>query len=264
MQLDLLTSSAGASPASPGASPGSSEGPTTTGISGRKCADLLPLLGLDGCLARTLRGLLATRWDSTEFSLTWKTSATPARRCVFRLVPSTRRTSGIGCGSWPTPNSVDHKGPNPLDRRTAADDDLPTRAVRAAWPTMRAGDGACRTVKFPPRDPKGRLEDAVASAVWPTPESSDGTGGRVSSEVGGKRPSGAKRAVTLGTVTAWATPQAHERTFTPRKVHHGAQLANEAAGATPNGSGASSTSGGGALSPAFVCWLMGYPAGWLD
>ena len=33
----------------------------------------------------------------------------------------------------------------------------------------------------------------------PTPEASDGTGGRVSSEMGGTRPSGAKRSVTLAT-----------------------------------------------------------------
>jgi hypothetical protein len=38
--------------------------------------------------------------------------------------------------------------------------------------------------------------------LLPTPESSDGTGGRVSLEKGGKRPSGAKRAVTLATAIA--------------------------------------------------------------
>jgi len=48
---------------------------------------------------------------------------------------------------------------------------------------------------------------------WPTPESSDATGGRVSKEVGGTRPSGAKRAVTLGTAASlagWPTPEAQE------------------------------------------------------
>jgi hypothetical protein len=45
-----------------------------------------------------------------------------------------------------------------------------------------------------------QLEAAVQ--LLPTPEASDATGGRVSSEMGGQRPSGSKRAVTLGTATA--------------------------------------------------------------
>lgn len=68
--------------------------------------------------------------------------------------------------------------------------------------------------------------------LWPTPERSDGSGGRVSAELGGTRPSGAKRAVTLGSAVAhegrlWPTATAHPRTHTPRPVHHGMQLANE-------------------------------------
>jgi hypothetical protein len=42
--------------------------------------------------------------------------------------------------------------------------------------------------------------------LLPTPEASDGTGGRVSSELGGTRPSGAKRAVTLATQLAFLLP----------------------------------------------------------
>ena len=55
---------------------------------------------------------------------------------------------------------------------------------------------------------------AMAAKLWPTPEASDGTGGRVSSELGGQRGSGAKRAVTLGTATAfWASPTASDGTL---------------------------------------------------
>jgi hypothetical protein len=42
--------------------------------------------------------------------------------------------------------------------------------------------------------------------LLPTPEASDGTGGRVSSELGGTRPSGAKRAVTLASQLAHLLP----------------------------------------------------------
>jgi hypothetical protein len=43
------------------------------------------------------------------------------------------------------------------------------------------------------------LPPSWSPPLLPTPESSDASGGRVSSEMGGTRPSGAKRAITLGT-----------------------------------------------------------------
>ena len=45
------------------------------------------------------------------------------------------------------------------------------------------------------------LADQVEHLL-PTPEASDGSGGRRSAEIGGTRPSGAKRAITLGTVAS--------------------------------------------------------------
>lgn len=50
--------------------------------------------------------------------------------------------------------------------------------------------------------PETLAERGGAPALLPTPESSDATGGRVASELGGVRPSGSKRAVTLGTALA--------------------------------------------------------------
>ena len=56
-----------------------------------------------------------------------------------------------------------------------------------------------------------------APTLLPTPEASDGTGGRVSSELGGTRPSGSKRAVTVATAVAHLlpTPQAHDSGSSP-------------------------------------------------
>lgn len=57
-----------------------------------------------------LRRRLA-RTGSTECSLIWKESATPAGRPLSRLVPSTRPTGATGSGLWPTPTAVDgHRG----------------------------------------------------------------------------------------------------------------------------------------------------------
>lgn len=64
--------------------------------------------------------------------------------------------------------------------------------------------------------------------VWPTPQASDATGGRVDSELGGRRPSGTKRSVTLATAVKFAD------------------------GIT------------GMLNPEWVEWLMGFPTGWTD
>jgi len=41
------------------------------------------------------------------------------------------------------------------------------------------------------------------------------------------------------------------------------QVAHQNTGATRSGSSAP-TDSPGALNPEFVCWLMGYPSGWLD
>src|SRR5690606_9619994 len=55
-----------------------------------------------------LRRRLA-RTGSTECSLTWRASDTPAGRPLSRLVPSTRPTDGTASGLWPTPTTRDHK-----------------------------------------------------------------------------------------------------------------------------------------------------------
>jgi len=73
---------------------------------------------------------------------------------------------------WPTPNAVDHKGPNPLDRRPASDDDLPTAVLRS-WPTPTAEDGESKDMSLARR--ASRLPDTLHGAAkqWPTPAARD-------------------------------------------------------------------------------------------
>ena len=101
------------SPASPGVSPGSSEAQKMTVTSGQKWQDLLKVCGLDGCLAKTFRGLLENRWASTECFLTWNVSATPQGRQVSRLVPSMPLTGAPESGLWPTPQEHDKVNGDP-------------------------------------------------------------------------------------------------------------------------------------------------------
>ncbi len=108
MQLDLeqLISSAEGFPVNPGVSPGSAAARKMTAISGLRCAELLPMSGLSGSLAKMCRGLMmSVSWASTACYLTWRDSATKQRRLKFRLVPSMPRTAEVDCGLLPTPDS---------------------------------------------------------------------------------------------------------------------------------------------------------------
>lgn len=97
-----LTSSPPATPASHSLSPGSDWARKMTATYGRKFTDWYLNSGpTDACL-RTLLG--TSIWASMTCYLTWKKSATPQGRLLFRLVPSAPPTVGIGSGlSLPTP-----------------------------------------------------------------------------------------------------------------------------------------------------------------
>ena len=88
--------------------PGSEEARKMTVTSGRKCCELYRKSGPIGLLVKTL--LVSSAWRSTRCFLTWKTSATPARRLLFRLVPSTPRTEETGSQLLPTIRASDSKG----------------------------------------------------------------------------------------------------------------------------------------------------------
>lgn len=62
-------------------------------------------------LGNKLRRLTASR-GSTLYALTWKVSATPAGRLIFRLRASGLQTSDSGFGGWATPAKRDYRTPN--------------------------------------------------------------------------------------------------------------------------------------------------------
>ena len=136
---------------------------------------------------------------------------------------------------------------------------------------------------------------AIERRLWPTPEASDATGGRVSKELGGTRPSGTKRAVTLGTAVSWPTPTANDwknagyqkgangNTFptlpgavgaakrwpTPT-ARLGDQRGPQAkryfdpARSNDLDDAVAASGATGQLNPTWVEWLMGFPLGWTD
>ena len=206
----------------------------------------------------------------------WPTSGMTSSGSAYQRRPLVPRTSDTGSSLWPTPSVIGANETN-LDLenwlgrrerekakgRNGNGMGMPLGVAVQMWPTPTSSDAnewlanpyRNRGSSRPDRKPG---DDNLASRVnrmWPTPEASDATGGRVSMELGGTRPSGAKRAITLASAVAhqmWPTPTAQD--------------------AANNGGPAQSSRNtpplnaqvGGSLNPTWVEWLMGFPTGWTD
>jgi len=107
-QLNLLepTLSAEASLVSRGQSQTlSEEAQKMTAISGRKCSELLRLLGHGSLLEKMCEALLMSPWGSSVASLTWKILATKTKVSLFQLSPSMRSIAGTECFLWRSPDT---------------------------------------------------------------------------------------------------------------------------------------------------------------
>ena len=146
---------------------------------------------------------------------------------------------------WPTPRATDGEKGGPNQRGSKGDLALP--AMVRKWPTPTVGDGEGSRTLPQGTTPTGRTPDGKkkhvglgnAVRLWPTPTV------RGNHNRAGLSPTSGDGLATA--VRMWATPTAHERTHSPRPVHHGEQLANQV---------------GGTLNPTWVEWLMGLPAEW--
>ena len=238
MQSGQLTLLPEDSPASRSVSPGSDEARRMTVTSGRKWLGLLANAGPAGCLVRTL--LESSAWRSTIVSLTWKASVTKRGRLFFRLAASAPGTGESGSGLWPTVTANDAKNngsPSQMERNPIA---LNTLVHLIPTPRAEGFDAGAHRGK----------PDSLHSFVkmFPTP--------RVCS---GLRSSGSNRSEIYDAMdrngllpTPRSSPNENRQTKpTPSQLAgtHGKSLAAEI---------------GGALNPAFVEWLMGYPDGWTD
>jgi hypothetical protein len=142
----------------------------------------------------------------------------------------------------------------------------PAGSLKSSKTSMRAGMTRSGTAyPLQPLAPRtaeiasGLLPTPAASnygmakhALWPTPRASRNENRQLNltpSQIAGTHGRSLAAEVNRVEREQWATPTAHPRTHTPRKVHHGRQLANEV---------------GGLLNPTWVEWLMGFPIGWTD
>lgn len=191
-----------------------------------------------------LRRRLA-RTGSTECSMTWKVSATPAGRSLSRLVPSMPRTDVIDFGLWHTSMASDGTKwdatvPAILRRIESGKNlGLAMQSRMACWPTPTAtlANKAVRTME-------GAIKEAERSH---SPDLS---------------------AVVQAAVALYPTPRASANENRTTRIppsqmdgRHGLYLSSVAIGMEPGGSSAT-TEKSGALNPQFVCWLMGFPVAW--
>lgn len=126
-----LTCSQGDFLANLSVSPGSEKARQMTVRSGLKCSALLTAQNPVGSLVRTL--LESSAWNSTISFLTWKASATPRGRLLFRLVPSMPDTDATEFGLWPTPHANCNTGAG--SHGTGADN---IQTAVKMWPTPTA------------------------------------------------------------------------------------------------------------------------------
>lgn len=167
---------------------------------------------------------------------TWKHSATPASRLLFRLVPSMPRTGGTGCGFWPTATASQARSEGAI------------RQMR--WKVERGEV----TREEAEQMIQGSLEPK-RMGFWPTPNASPLTSSLTltCSGDGRTRPNKLGWAVAEG---FYPTPAAKDWR-SPNKKPYAERGGGKKGGQLPNFVG-------GSLNPAWVEWLQGFPVGWTD
>ena len=152
---------------------------------------------------------------STLYAMTWKPWVTPSGRSRSRLRASVRRTSETGFTGWVTPAARDWKDtPGMVAKRDGKDrnDQLPRQAYLAGWPTPQTSDstggGQAKRAMGETRH-GSNLNVFVMLAGWGTPTASEpgGTGDQYLARSQGKTGNTSPSMLTHQVAMAgWPTP----------------------------------------------------------
>lgn len=223
-------------PASPSAAQAALVEFSTRGTCGPLFEGSSPSADLQWSLESRLRAALDVH-GSPEYALTWSHWDMPSGLPICRLRASARRTSDSGSSGWPTPNAHDGRRPGP-DLKSTQGANLSRDAViwTAGWTTPSASGFEAQDLERM----KQRREECKERT---------GNGNGFCLTLG--------QAVPLW--TGWATPTSldHkdgdcdlEKNPVNKRLGREALLSSAV------------TERRGALNPAFVRWLMGYPEEW--
>lgn len=235
--------------------PGSDEARRMTVTSGRKCCELYRKSGPLGSLVRML--LESSAWRSTRCYLTWKASATPAKRLLFRLVPSTPRTEGTGSQLWPTPTT-----PRPHDSENTVGKYIPSQNQRdlayavTMWPTPTAMDA--KGLDNHPRKDATSTRSLLLSqkaVLFPTPTARCGQTPCIHGDGGPDLATFVKLIPTPTTGAGMCGGSANYQRL--KEMEDSGVISPEERRSMAAGNG-------GQLNPTWVEWLMGFPLGWTD
>jgi hypothetical protein len=267
-------------PASHSHSPGSDWARRMTATYGRKLSAYWLSCDPPDSWVRTLLGI--STWASTTCYLTWKKSVTPAGRLLFRLVPSTPRTAGIGSGSLlATPRAIYGEHPGMEDESHLTGQAIERERL---WPTPKVGGGgnSCELTPYKGHflRPSGKKADFgldQAARMWPTPRAEFDSGRHRG------QPDTLHSAVKLwGTPTSRDHKDVGDMTNVPENGLLGRQVLNDARTyPTPQARDWKGAQGraykgesmdlpatvsvaGLKLNSAWVSRMMGYPDNWLD
>ncbi len=191
---------------------------------GRNMRDSLARCGLDLSLPKT--HLCCALGDLELSSKTWPRWGIMLDGELSELGLSVRRTSATGCGSWPTPQSRDWKGPQGRAYKGISHD-LPSRVM---WPTPAArdakgGNSREHCEKGLKNGNRGHMDQLYNSIMYPDLRN-------------GKE--------FLLRETAKVTTKKLENSM-PDQSCPGTQTQQK-----------------GQLNPSWVEWLMGWPIGWTE
>ena len=245
---DPLTSSLAASRVSRSASQGSRKAPKTSGTSGLISHDSSEKSDPVGFWLRTFLASELSRLTSS--SKTWRNSGTPHGLSWWVLQTLEPRIEESGSGLWPTATAGDAKQTRAAGYSTASGRHAGTTLTDAAsglWASPQARDWKD---SGPTQGNRRSPNLGTQAHSWPTPKAADGR----SKGAGGSPDHGLDAMARAGLLDQESRSTNGKRPDwpTPRSNRHGA----------PDSHGKSPIRG--ALNPAWVTQLMGYPEGWLD